>query len=142
MKHPSKIAVALCAVAALTGIAIAAGSTAVAYPEGYRTWRHVKSMVIGQGHPLYDAFGGIHHLYANQKAVAGYRSGKFADGAIIVFDLLAVNSADGAITEGARKVVGVMQREVRGHRRLGIRGLCWRQQDAARGRRQCQNRLL
>ncbi|PIV32167.1 MAG: cytochrome C [Lysobacterales bacterium CG02_land_8_20_14_3_00_62_12] len=85
----------------------------VAYPEGYRHWHHVKSMVINQGHPLHGAFGGIHHLYANAKAVAGYPSGQFADGAVIVFDLLEAQAADNAITEGARKVVGVMQKDAK-----------------------------
>ena len=85
----------------------------VPYPEGYRDWHHVKSMVIEEGHPLYEAFGGIHHLYANPKAVAGYKSGKFPDGATIVFDLLEAAPADKAITEGARKVVGVMHKDSR-----------------------------
>ena len=72
---------------------------------------HVKSMVINPGHGLYDAFGGIHHLYANKLAVDGYRNGKFPDGAIIVFDLLDTKSADNAIEEGGRKVVGVMHKD-------------------------------
>jgi len=50
------------------------------YPEGHRNWTHVKSMVIEKGHPLYEAFGGIHHLYANKQALEGYRSGKFPAG--------------------------------------------------------------
>ncbi len=85
----------------------------VPYPAGYRNWHHVKSMIVGQGHPLYEAFGGIHHLYANPKAVAGYKSGKFPNGAIIVFDLLEAKSADNAVTEGARKVVGVMHKDAK-----------------------------
>jgi hypothetical protein len=85
----------------------------VSYPEGYRDWHHVKSMVIQKGHGLYDAFGGIHHLYANKKAVQGYGTGKFADGSVIVFDLLEAPSAGGAITEGARKVVGVMAKDAK-----------------------------
>ena len=56
---------------------------------------------------------GVHHLYANPKAVAGYKSGKFPDGAIIVFDLLEAKSADNAVTEGARKVVGVMHKDAK-----------------------------
>src|SRR5690606_37522469 len=60
----------------------------VPYPEGYRDWTHVKSMVIQPGHPLYESFGGIHHLYANDAAIKGYQSGKFPDGAVIIFDLL------------------------------------------------------
>ncbi len=85
----------------------------VAYPDGYRDWRHVKSMVIGEGHPLFDAFGGIHHLYANDAALEGYAAGQFPDGAAIVFDLLEAPGGDGAITEGARKVLGVMRKDSR-----------------------------
>jgi hypothetical protein len=34
-------------------------------------------MTINQGHALNDAFGGIHHLYANRRAEQGYKSGRF-----------------------------------------------------------------
>jgi hypothetical protein len=85
----------------------------VPYPEGYRNWKHVKSMVIQPGHALYGSFGGIHHLYANDKALAGYKSGKFRDGSVIIFDLLEAEDADNAITEGKRKVVGVMHKDAK-----------------------------
>jgi Cytochrome P460 len=91
----------------------------VDYPEGYRDWTHVKSMVINPGHPLYEAFGGIHHLYANGKALAGYKSGKFPDGAVIVFDLLTANSEGNAIQEGERKVVGVMVKKAKKYKDTG-----------------------
>ena len=85
----------------------------VPYPTGYRNWHHVKTMIIDKGHSLYEAFGGIHHLYANPKAVAGYKSGKFPDGAIIVFDLLEAKTADNAVSEGTRNVVGVMHKDAK-----------------------------
>lgn len=88
-----------------------ADDSAVSYPAGYRDWTHVKSMVIQEGHGLYDSFGGIHHLYANAAALQGYRDGDFPDGAVIVFDLLEARQADAAITEGPRKVLGVMVKE-------------------------------
>jgi len=91
----------------------------VPYPVEYRNWHHVKSMLINEGHPLYEAFGGIHHLYANPKAVAGYKAGKFPDGAIIVFDLLEAESTDNAVTEGARKVVGVMHKDAKQYAATG-----------------------
>ncbi len=93
--------------------ALGAGEDKVDYPEGYRGWAHVKSMVIEKGHPLYGSFGGIHHIYANAKALAAMRAGgPYPDGAVLVFDLLeAVRTADHAIVEGARKVVGVMQKD-------------------------------
>jgi len=103
------LAVALMPAAA----AIAADMASVPYPEGYRQWTHVKSMTINQGHALYDAFGGIHHLYANKKAVQGYKAGKFADGSVIVFDLLEAKAIDNTVQEGARKVLGVMHKDAR-----------------------------
>ena len=83
-------------------------------------------MVIQEGHALFGAFGGIHHIYANPAAERGYRSKPFADGSVIVFELLEAQEGGNAIQEGARKVVGVMHKDgetLRGDRRLGLRGL-------------------
>lgn len=99
--------------------AFAAEPPPVPYPEGYRQWQHVKSMVIEKGHPLYEAFGGIHHLYANEKAVKGYQSGRFPDGAVIVFDLLEAKQDGNAIVEGERKIAGVMHKDSRKYRDTG-----------------------
>lgn len=88
----------------------AAEVTPVRYPVGYRAWQHVKSMVIEPGHPLSGLVEGLHHIYANPKALAGYRSGQYADGAVIVFDLLQPVKGDRAVTEGDRKAVIVMQK--------------------------------
>ena len=89
----------------------AADPAQVPYPAGYRTWAHVKTMQILPGHPLHAAFGGVHHVYANAKALEGYRTGRWADGAVIVFDLLEANAVDNTVGDGARKVVGVMHRD-------------------------------
>jgi len=84
----------------------------VAYPEGYRDWTHVKSMVIEEGHPLHDAFGGIHHIYANALALEALQANsEFPDGAVLVFDLLEARRENQSLTEGSRKVVGVMQKD-------------------------------
>ena len=103
------------------GAALAAGSALaqVPYPDGYRDWRHLKSMVIQEGHPLHAAFGGIHHLYANPGALQGYKSGRFPDGAVIVFDLLDVQAGGNALAEGRRKVLGVMHKDAKRHAATG-----------------------
>lgn len=101
-------------VAALLLGTVAAYATAaehVTYPDGFRNWNHVKSMTINKGHGLYDAVGGMHHIYANKKAMAGYKSGKFADGSVLVFDLFEAVDKDNAVSEGARKAVVVMQKK-------------------------------
>lgn len=102
------ILAALCVATSTTTLA---ADPQVPYPEGYRDWHHVKSMVIEEGHPLHDAFGGIHHLYANDKAMKGYQKGAFSDGSMIIFDLLEAVHDGNTITEGKRKVVGVMHKD-------------------------------
>ncbi len=88
-----------------------ADDSKIEYPHNYREWTHVKSMVIQHGHPLHASFGGIHHIYANDKALQGYINGIFPEGSIIIFDLLAEKASDNAITEGSRKVLGVMEKD-------------------------------
>ncbi|AFH50894.1 Nitric oxide reductase [Ignavibacterium album JCM 16511] len=118
-----QIIISIFSVAAiLVGAAVLFGfsNDEVKYPEGYRNWTHVKTLILEKGHPLYDAFGGIHHIYANKTALEGYKAGnKFKDGSVIVFDLLETVSADNAVAEGNRKVVGVMEKNSKKYRDTG-----------------------
>ena len=109
----------LTAVAALATLPAWAADAVVPYPEGYRTWTHVKSMVIEEGHPLFASFGGIHHIYANDKAMKGYRGKSFPDGSVIIFDLLEAVHDGNAVAEGARKVVGVMRKDAKQFKATG-----------------------
>ncbi len=90
-----------------------AGENKVPYPEGYRNWIHVKSMIIKPGHDLENPFQGIHHIYANEKALQGLKAGKYSDGSVLVFDLLNYIDKDNAIQEGERKLVGVMYKNAK-----------------------------
>jgi hypothetical protein len=83
----------------------------VPYPDGFRQWRHVKSALINPDSPAYPHFGGIHHIYANDKAIRGYETGRFADGSVLVFDVLAVETAKGATVERERRLVDVMHKD-------------------------------
>ena len=65
------------------------------YPEGFRSWTHVKSLIVGPGHESFPTRGGIHHYYANDKAVAGYRAGTFPDGSIVVDEAVFPKEGDG-----------------------------------------------
>lgn len=94
-------------------------SSQVAYPKGYRNWTHVKSMVIQPGHPLENPFQGIHHVYANKAALEGLQKGTYADGSVLVFDLLKYAEGDQVLVEGERKLVGVMQKDEAKYRATG-----------------------
>jgi hypothetical protein len=76
----------------------------VTYPEGFRLWTHVKTTLIEkQSHNK-----GFVHIYANNKALQGYSTGKFPEGSVLVFDVLEANLADSLGKEGARKHIDVM----------------------------------
>lgn len=91
----------------------------VPYPDDYRNWTHVKSMLIEPEHPLANPFHGVHHVYGNEKALDGLKNGKHADGAVLVFDLLNYVEKDNTIQEGDRKLLGVMHKDAKKYGQTG-----------------------
>ncbi|HKX83220.1 MAG TPA: cytochrome P460 family protein [Pyrinomonadaceae bacterium] len=83
----------------------------VPYPEGFRKWTHVKSAIVGPGNRAFPKYGGMHHIYANQKALEGFTTGNFKDGSVIVFDLFELIEKDGARIEGSRRFIDVMHKD-------------------------------
>jgi len=85
----------------------------VPFPEDYRSWQHVKSIVVGPEHKSYAAEGGkILQFYANPQAVEGYRAGRFPSGSVLVRETLRTVAGEGAskgmLNEGARIALDVM----------------------------------
>jgi Cytochrome P460 len=104
------IVAALCTPGLLS--ASAEESSRVSFPDGYRNWFHVKSAAVNEGHKGFASSGGIHHIYANARAMEGYKAGVFPDGSAIVFDLLEFKTNDDKTsTEGARRHVDVMAKD-------------------------------
>lgn len=83
----------------------------VAFPDGYKEWKHVKTMIIKPEHPMGKLFHGIHHIYANDKAYDGYKKGKFKDGSVVVLDFLKYTDKGGSITESDRIYAAVMVKD-------------------------------
>src|SRR5262245_12303359 len=95
----------------------------VPYPDGFRSWTHVKSLIVGPDHESYSKRGGIHHYYANDNAVEGYRTGRFADGSVIVDEAVFMKAGEGRAKgiqlEGDRHGLDVM---LKGSGRFGSTG--------------------
>jgi len=108
----------LLAVTMITGLAMA-DEYKVAYPEGYRTWTHAKTMVINNAHSLSDPFEGIHHVYGNNKAIQGLSTKNYENGATFVFDLLSAEHSKEATVEGKRKFIGVMEYDRNKYKKTG-----------------------
>ncbi len=114
MKKQTIIALALCSATALITLALAAEPVkeTVNYPEGYRQWHHVQSLIIQKRHKDFETAGGIHHVYANEKAFDALVAGKpYPDGSVFVDDVLTATERDRTITEGVRKFITVMQKD-------------------------------
>lgn len=113
--HRFRMPLLLVAVLALTAVSTRAGvkPTQVPYPEGYRTWPRVKTLaILSPAHALHSAFGGIHHVYANPKALQAVQNGgPYPDGSVLVFDLMTADTSGGVVAEGARKFSGVMRKD-------------------------------
>jgi hypothetical protein len=101
------------------GFIIHPSDDVVPYPEGYRKWVHIRTGLIGPAHPGFQFSGGFHHIYGNDKAMEGYVSGKFPEGAVLVFDVIEASEKDGSTTEGQRRHVDVMVKDSARYRSTG-----------------------
>ena len=81
------------------------------FPKEFRKWAHVKSVLVGPQSAAFPTEGGIHHIYANEKALQGYETGKFPDGSIIVYDLLEAKEIAGNTIEGPTRRIDVMVKQ-------------------------------
>jgi len=86
-------------------------SATVPYPADYRQWTHIKSTIVGPRDPGFAVNGGLHHFYANHKAMEGYKTGKFPDGSVLIDDLLEIKENAGIGSEGTRRRVAVMHKD-------------------------------
>lgn len=104
------IVVIACASIAQTAVRTDDGVPAP-YPEGFRSWTHVKSALVSSRHPDFERAGGFRHIYANPPAIEGYRSGTFPEGSIIAVDWVEGRDENGMFTEGARRRLDVMVKD-------------------------------
>ena len=92
---------------------------ATQFPTEFRKWAHVKSVLVGPQSAAFASEGGIHHIYANAKALEGYETGKFPDGSMIVYDLLETKEVAGNTIEGPTRRVDVMVKQSELYRTTG-----------------------
>ena len=84
-------------------------------PEKYRSWNHVKSMIIfDQKHPLFNPFSGIHHVYVNHKGLNTIKNDgrrTFPDGSVIAIVFYEHVPDNGAYVEGAKRIEAFMVKD-------------------------------
>src|SRR4051794_3289964 len=95
LRFPIYALALVCAVVAANATLRAQEVAHVPFPEKYRSWQLVKSIVLGPDSPLFATRGGIHHYYANSQAIDGYKTGKFPEGSVIVDEAMWMKEGDG-----------------------------------------------
>jgi hypothetical protein len=104
----------------------------VPYPEGYRRWTFLHSMMMPQENfnKIYKkscekpCISGLHQFYANDKAMEGLRTGTYPDGAILADEIMEwLSTSSGGAKEGERVVTAVMVRD--GQRYSSTGGWGW-----------------
>jgi hypothetical protein len=92
----------------------------VPYPEGYRRWTFLHSSMMPPANFITitkkpcekPCISGLHHFYANDKAMEGLRTGTYPDGAIIADEVMEWSSTpNGGAKEGQRLGTAVMVRD-------------------------------
>lgn len=113
------------AAAALLVAAAAAraeGPAPVTLPKGFRSWTHVRSMVVTDPE---EGMYGFHNVYANPAAVKALRSAKtpvvYPDGATFVVSIFEVKREGGLVVAGAKQRDVVQVKDARAKATSGWR---------------------
>lgn len=96
-------------VAVLLSSVLSASAAGPALPKGYNAWKKSERKVVTDKSSL---FYGIHYIYADKKAMQGYRAGnRFAEGSRIVVEFF--NIRENPAVDGPKNMVVLMQKDKR-----------------------------
>lgn len=101
--------IVVCCLLAWSSVGFSAAS-APQMPKGYKSWQKSERKVVSDKSSL---FYGIHYIYADAKAIKGYRDGnKFAEGSTIVVEHFNIKDGNTAV-DGSKNMVVLMRRDKR-----------------------------
>jgi Cytochrome P460 len=84
-------------------------ATVPSLPKGYDGWKKSERKLVSDKNSL---FYGIHYIYADKKALKGYKAGnKFPEGSTIVVDYF--NIKEGSAADGTKNMVVMMHKDKR-----------------------------
>lgn len=119
----------LAGVLGLAGIFISLGALSavsaddeVPFPNGFRDWFVVNSMIVTKDSPIFAQIGGGHLIYVNAKGLATLKKGgpfPYPDGTVFADDVHEFSVKDGSYVEGAKKAVTVMVKDTKKYAKTG-----------------------
>jgi hypothetical protein len=113
----------------LTGTLILLGAVSartagddVPFPNGFRDWFVVNSMIVTKDSPIFGQIGGMHIIYVNTKGLATLKKGgpfPYPDGTMFADDVHEFSVKDGSYVEGNKKAVTVMVKDAKKYAMTG-----------------------
>src|SRR6204780_5478246 len=93
---------------------ISAASDEVPFPNGFRDWFVVNSMIVTKDSPISAQIGGMHIIYVNAKGLPTLKTGgpfPYPDGTIFADDVHDFSVKDGFYVESSKKAVTVILKD-------------------------------
>ena len=107
----------------LAGVLISLGAVSaksvgddVQFPNGFRDWFVVNSMIVTKDSPIFGQIGGMHIIYVNAKGLPTLKKGgpfPYPDGTVFADDVHEFSVKDGSYVEGSKKAVPVMVKDAK-----------------------------
>lgn len=88
----------------------------VPFPNGFRDWFAVNSMIVTKDSPMFGQIGGMHIIYVNAQGLATLKTGgpfPYPDGSVFADDVHEFSVQDGSYVEGKKKAVTVMIKDAK-----------------------------
>jgi hypothetical protein len=88
----------------------------VAFPNGFRDWFVVNSMIVTKDSAMFDQIGGMHIIYVNAKGLPTLKKGgpfPYPDGTVFADDVHEFSVKEGSYVEGNKKAVTVMVKDAK-----------------------------
>ena len=94
----------------------------VPFPNGFRDWFVVNSMIVTKDSPISAQIGGMHIIYVNAKGLPTLKMGgpfPYPDGTDLEDDVHDYSVKDGSYVEGSKKAVTVMVKDAKKYATTG-----------------------
>jgi hypothetical protein len=100
----------------LGGLSAQTAGNDVLFPNGFRNWFVVNSMIVTKDSPISAQIGGMHIIYVNAKGLSTLKKGgpfPYPDGTVFADDVHEFSLKDGTYVEGNKKAVPVMVKDAK-----------------------------
>jgi len=100
----------------LASVTAQTAANGVRFPNDFRNWYAVNSMIVTNDSPISGQIGGMHIIYVNAKGFATLKRGgplPYPDGTMFADDVHDFSVKDGSYVEGSKKAVTVMVKDAK-----------------------------